>query len=196
MEPADCLARYRRRADAFEALVAATPDVGWSAQSPCDGWDARAVVDHIVVMHDVMLRPLAIPPSDGPTVADDPLGAFRRARADVEALLTDSEIATQRTSTPAGELSVADMVDQVVSQDLVHHGWDLAKATGQDATMDADDVAELLPMVEAFPAEMYEPGAYGPDIVVLGPKVAVPDDASAQDRLLGLLGRDPDWVAP
>lgn len=195
MEPAESLARYRRRADAFESLVEATPDNLWSAQSPCDDWDARGVVDHIVVMHDVMLRPVGLPPSAGPLVADDPLGAFRRARADVEALLTNLDIATRMTSSPAGELSVADMVDQVISQDLVHHGWDLAMATGQDATMHSDDVAELLPLVASFPPEMYEPGAYGPDIVVLGPKVAVPDNASAQDQLLGLLGRDPHWVA-
>lgn len=196
MEPAESLARYLRRADAFESLVVATPDHLWSAQSPCEDWDARGVVDHIVVMHDVMLRPVGLSPSSGPSVADDPLGAFRRARADVEGLLTDPDLAARMTSSPAGDLSVADMVDQVISQDLVHHGWDLAKATGQDATMHPDDVVELLPVVASLPPEVYIPGAYGPDIVVLGPKVAVPDDASAQDRLLGLLGRNPDWVAP
>ena len=37
------------------------------------------------------------------------------------------------------------------------------------------------------------PGAYGPGIVVFGPEVKVPEDAPLQDRLLGLLGRDPAW---
>lgn len=196
MEPAESLARYQRRADAFEALIDATADDEWSRQSPCDDWDARGVVDHIVMMHDVMLRPVGKSPSGGPSVADDPLGAFRRARADVEALLTDPAVATQVTAGPAGEMAVADMIDQVVSQDLVHHHWDLAKATGQDATMDADDVTEYLTLAEAFPPEMYEPEAYGAGIFVLGPKVAVPVDAPPQDRLLGLLGRDPHWTAP
>lgn len=196
MEPAEVLKCYRRRADAFEALIAGTRDDQWSDQSPCEKWDARAVVDHIVMMQDVMLRPLDLAPTAGPTVADDPLGAFRRARADVEALLTDPANASRMTSSPAGELSVAEMVHQVASQDLVHHGWDLAKATRQDATINPDDVAELLPVVESLPPEVYIPGAYGPDIEVLGPKVPVSDDASPQDRLLGLLGRDPHWVAP
>ena len=196
MEPSAVLERFRRRADAFEALVAATPTDRWSSQSPCDDWDARGVVDHIVMMLGVMLRPVGMTPAEGPSVEDDPLAAFRTARADVEALLTDPEVATRIVRSPAGEMSVADMVDQVASQDLVHHGWDLAKATGQDASMDADDVVELLPVVEGLPPEVYEPGAYGPDIFVLGPKVAVPDDAPAQDRLLGLLGRDPHWQAP
>lgn len=196
MEPAEVLNCYRRRADSFESLIAGTRDEQWSDPSPCDKWDVRAVVDHIVMMQDVMLRPLDLSPSAGPSVADDPLGAFRRARADVEALLADPANDTRTTSSPAGELSVADMVHQVASQDLVHHGWDLAKATGQDSTMNPDDVAELLPVVEALPPEVYIPGAYGPDIEVLGPKVPLDGDASPQDRLLGLLGRDPHWVAP
>lgn len=196
MEPAEVLTHYRRRADAFEALIANTRDNQWSDQSPCEKWDARAVVDHIVMMQDVMLRPIGLTPTAGPAVADDPLGAFRRARADVEAVLADPVNADRATSSPAGVLSVADMVHQVASQDLVHHGWDLAKATGQDATMNPDDVAELLPVVEGLPPEVYIPGAYGPDIEVLGPKVPVGDDASPQERLLGLLGRDPHWVAP
>ena len=35
------------------------------------------------------------------------------------------------------------------------------------------------------------PDAFGPGIVVFGPEVPVPDDAPLQDRLLGLMGRDP-----
>ncbi len=196
MTPDVCLVRYRRRADAFERRVTRVRDDQWSSQSPCQEWDARGVVDHIVTMHDVMLRPVGKSPSDGPVVADDPLGAFRRARADVETLLADPEVATRMTSSPSGEMTVADMIDQVVSQDLVHHGWDLTKATGQDAAMDPEDVAELLPAAESFPPQMYEPQAYGPGIFVLGPKVEVSADALPQDRLLGLLGRDPAWVAP
>ena len=35
-------------------------------------------------------------------------------------------------------MTVAEHIDQVVSADLVLHGWDLARATGQDETMDPD----------------------------------------------------------
>jgi hypothetical protein len=62
--------RYRRRANAFEAKVAAVAPEQWANQSPCEKWSARDVLDHIVSMHGVMLRPVneALPKS--PTVAE------------------------------------------------------------------------------------------------------------------------------
>jgi hypothetical protein len=47
--------RYRRRADAFERKLAAARPEQWSNQSPCAAWDPRGVVEHVVVMHGVML---------------------------------------------------------------------------------------------------------------------------------------------
>lgn len=191
----DLADRFRRRADAFETLVAATPLDRWSSPSPCGEWDARGVVEHVVVMLGVMLRPLGREPGAAPSVADDPLGAFRAARSDVQAIFDDPELAGLIVTSPAGVRPAAEMIDAVVSQDMVFHGWDLAMATGQDATIDPAEVAAALPGLESMPPEMYEPGAFGPDVVVFGPKVEVGSDASAQDRLLGLLGRDPAWQA-
>jgi len=185
--------RYRRRADRFEQLVAAVPQVRWLSPSPCEEWDARGVVGHIVDMHGVMLRPLDRGLSPAPSTGDDPLAAFRAARADVEALLDDPEVARSVHESPAGRLAFEDMVDQVVSADLVLHGWDLARATGQDDRIDPDEIERLWPDMQEIPEEMRTPGAFGPGIVVFGPLVAVPDDAPLQDRMLGLIGRDPHW---
>ena len=127
--------RYRRRADAFEARIAAVDEDRWGWQSPCDDWDARDVVGHIVMMHGAMLAPPGRSLSPAPAVGEDPLAAFRAARADVESLLANPETAAAQVSTPMGPSSYAGHVDQVVSEDMVLHGWDLARATGQDDTM-------------------------------------------------------------
>jgi uncharacterized protein (TIGR03086 family) len=186
--------RYRRRADAFEAKVAAVAPEQWAKQSPCEKWSARDVVDHVVSMHGVMLRPLNKALPKAPTVAEDPLGAFRAARASVEAVLDDPELAGANCDTPAGRMTVADQIDQVISDDLVLHGWDLARATGQDEAMDPQDVERLWASNSAMPAEVMEryrtPGAFGPGIEVFGPEIKVAEDAPLQDRLLGLIGRD------
>jgi uncharacterized protein (TIGR03086 family) len=187
--------RYRRHAEAFERKVAAVRADQWSNQSPCDAWNAQDLVNHIISMHGYMLRPVHRGLSPAPSAQDDPLGALRAARADVQAVLDDPELAATECDTPAGRMTVEKQIDQVVSDDLVLHGWDLARATGQDDTIDPDDVARLWAITMAMPAEMMEkyrtPGAFGPGVEVYGPELKVPEDAPLQDRLLGLIGRDP-----
>jgi uncharacterized protein (TIGR03086 family) len=187
--------RYRRRADTFQTTVAAVGDDDWARPSPCAEWDARDVVRHVVDMHRVMLRPYERQPAAAPTVDDDPLAAFRAARADVEAILDDRGLATRSTESPAGTLAGADMVDQVASADLVIHRWDLARATGQDDTIDPEELERMWPAFQQIPDVMRVPGAFRPGITVFGPVVEVPREASLQDRALGLVGRDPTWRA-
>ena len=196
-EYAEIAERYRRHADAFERLIAAVRPDQWSNQSPCEDWTARDVVDHVIVMHAAMLRPLDRAPSPAPSVHDDPLAAFRAARADVAAILEDVALAGSECTTPVGPMTNAAHIDQVVSDDMVLHGWDLARATDQDYTMDPADVERLWSINNAIPQDVMHkyrtPGAFGPGIQVYGPEIAVPESASLQDRLLGLVGRDPRW---
>ena len=192
---AEIAQRYRRRADVFDATVAAVGTDDWGRPSPCAEWDARDVVRHVVDMHHVMLRPYGREAAAGPGVDDDPLAAFRAARSEVEAILDDRELATRRTESPAGTMAGADMVDQVASADLVIHRWDLARATGQDDAIDPEELERMWPAFQQIPDVMRVPGAFGPGITVFGPVVEVPADASLQDRALGLVGRDPAWQA-
>jgi uncharacterized protein (TIGR03086 family) len=189
--------RYRRRSDAFERKVAAVRPDQWSNPSPCEKWSAVDVVDHIVSMHGYMLRPLNRELSPAPRAQDDPLAAVKSARADVERVLADPALAGIECDTPNGRMTVAQQIDEVVSDDLPMHGWDLAKATGQDDTIDPEDVERMWVKTTALPAELMEKyrtaGAFGPGIEVFGAEVNVPADAPLQDRLLGLIGRDPDW---
>lgn len=183
--------RYRRRADAFEATVAAVPADRWSSPSPCAEWNARDVLAHIVDMHAAMLGPLGRELSPAPSLEVDPLAAFVSARADVEALLDDPETRALEISSAMGPTTVERHIDEVASADMIVHRWDLARATGLDDTIDPDEVDAMLPAAESMPDVMRTPGAFGPGIVVFGPLVEVPADASKQDRLLGLFGRDP-----
>ena len=192
--------RYRRHADAFERIVAAVRPDQWSNRSPCAAWKARDVVGHIVDMHGYMLRPLDRRLGPAPSLADDPLGAFKSARADVEAQFDHPEITGTECDTPAGRMTVEQQIDQMVSEGLVLHGWDPARAIGHDDTIDPQDVERIWSGTSAIPAELMEqyrtPGALGPGVEVFGPEVKVPEDASLQDRLLGPIGRDPNRTPP
>jgi uncharacterized protein (TIGR03086 family) len=176
--------RFRRLSDRFEALVAAVPEDRWSNPSPCEGWEARDVVRHVVDVHGMMLGSIGRSVGDAPSVDDDPLGALRAARAAVQAVLDDPATADTEYDGFFGRTRISATVDQFLGFDLVVHGWDLARATGQDTTMDAGEVERLSGQVEGMGDMLRTPG-------VCGPAVAVAADASAQDRLLGILGRDP-----
>lgn len=194
---AEVIARYERRAGAFEHKIAnVTPDE-WTNPSPCGDWDARGVVQHCLDMHAAMLAPLSRSLRDAPGVDDDPLAAFRSARADIEAILSDPNLAAVRCDTPTGSMTIAAHIDTVASEDLIVHGWDLARATGQDDTIDPAEAEHLWNGLNALPAgrlDLYRtPGAFGPDIIVYGPEVPIPTAAPLQHRLLGALGRDPNW---
>ena len=71
--------------------------------------------------------------------------------------------------------------------DMVVHGWDLARATGQQYEPESEAVSRALD----FTGQMVEMGRQRG---AFGPPVAVPDDAPEFDRLLGVIGRDPAWT--
>lgn len=68
--------------------------------------------------------------------------------------------------------------------ELVLHGWDLARATGQPYDADPASVEACLELVTQMAQPEGVPGLFGPP-------VPVAPDAPALDRLLGLSGRDP-----
>ncbi|MCD7437875.1 TIGR03086 family protein [Streptomyces lincolnensis] len=80
-----------------------------------------------------------------------------------------------------GEVAAAVAVDE-----LVVHGWDLARATGQEYE---PDPAALRASYAFLQACVGDPSRDE----IFGPIVPVPDDAPLLDRAAGLSGRDPGW---
>ncbi|MFC5958105.1 TIGR03086 family metal-binding protein [Streptomyces pratens] len=78
----------------------------------------------------------------------------------------------------------------VAADELVIHGWDLARATGQEY---APDPAALEAAHAFLLAAAAEPGRDGGE-GIFGPVVPVPSGAPLLDRAVGLSGRDPGWT--
>lgn len=175
----------RRFADQVDGIG----DDQWSRPTPCDGWDVRALVDH--VCNEQLWAPHLVAGEtidqvgdryDGDVLGDDPKAAFRRS-------VEGSTAAFQRADLDAiVHLSFGDVPCQVYLEQMLTdaevHGWDLARGLGQDADLDPETASYLLPSMQAQEELIRSSG-------VFGDPVAVDDDADDGARLLGLLGRQP-----
>jgi uncharacterized protein (TIGR03086 family) len=105
----------------------------------------------------------------------------------VQALLDDPASAGGVLSNPhIGDVPLPQAVSQFFTADVFMHTWDLARATGQDDTLDPDRCAAMLAGMEPIEDMMRQSGQYGP-------RVEVGEDADAQTKMLAFIGRDPAW---
>jgi len=177
---------HRRVAAAFTERVRGTTD--WEAPAPVDGWVARDVVDHLVTWLPAFLAGNGVHgvgPGDV-RVADDPVAAWLAHADSVQALLDGPGAAQQVDDSHMGQWAVGDLVNQIYTSDVFMHTWDLARATGQDETLDPETCAAMLAGMEPIDEMLRQSGQYGP-------RVEVSPDADAQTRLIAFIGRDPEW---
>ena len=181
--PAD---EHRRIAGAFTATVEGVDPEAWDRPAPVERWVARDVVRHLVEWFPAFLEGGAgVTLPRGPSVDEDPVAAWRVHTDGVQALLDDPATAERVLTNPhIGEVPLPQAVDRFYTSDVFMHTWDLARATGQDETLDTELCRQLyegmLPLDEMLRAS----GQYGP-------RVDVPDDADVQTKLLAFIGRTP-----
>lgn len=188
MAPATPAERHREVAGVFTERVRGTSD--WAAPAPVQGWDARAVVEHLTTWFPAFLAGSGVELPPRPSAADDPVAAWEAQAAAVQALLDDPAVADAPIDNPhLGAMTLGAATDMVYTTDVFLHTWDLARATGQDDRMDPEACAVLVEGMADVEDAMRSSGQYGP-------RVPVPDDADPQTRLLGFIGRDPWWTPP
>ncbi len=181
--PASPAERHRAVSDGFTARVLSASD--WDAPAPVPGWRARDVVGHLVEWFpDFLQSATGLVLERGPSVAEDPVAAWQVHVDAVQGLLDGPDAATPFRHPMVGEMPLPEAVDRFYTSDVFMHTWDLARATAQDEQLDPQTCADLLAAMTPIEELLRSSGQYGP-------KVLVPDDADAQTRLLGFIGRNP-----
>jgi uncharacterized protein (TIGR03086 family) len=177
---------FVRALDGFELVLGGVTPGRWDAPSPCAGWSAADVAGH-VVGNLRATEAFATGRDDGDrdahpisAVGDDPLAAWRVARADLIAVL-DSRALAQTVPSPTGLMLLGEFLKSCPMEFLVHT-WDLAQATGQAAVLDAGLVHDALE-----PARQFAPVARL--VGMIGPERPVAEDADDLTRLLAIFGR-------
>lgn len=169
-----------------------TPDQ-LSTQTPCAEYDVRKLVNHLLFwgpsVDGAGRKEAVAPPAGAETDLDLTRGDWRAALdAQVErTVATWSRPGAWEGTTHMGAAELpAPLVGAMVVGELVLHGWDLARATGQHPAWDDDLIAYLHEETAKNAGNGREMGFYGPE-------VPIPASSPLLDRLLGLTGRDPAW---
>jgi uncharacterized protein (TIGR03086 family) len=184
---------FERCCAATERVVAQIEPGQLGGKTPCPEWDVRALLNHVVgslamFADTVEAGAQAAPPDPLAEGAPDrvgsrPLGAYQET-ADRALKASRREGALERVYPSVFGEMPGQALFGFTTLDVLTHGWDLAKATGQPAKLDP----ELAEAVLGFAQQAVLPAMRGGSI---GPEVEVPADAPITDRLVGFLGRHP-----
>ena len=183
------LEMYEKAMQAAGGVIRDIAPEQYAAPTPCDEWDVRELVNHLVFGNWMFARAaggerVRVDDDLPDMVGDDPATAFRDS--------ADAAVAAWRTpgaTEKVCHLPFADLPGSAAMRihfkDVVVHTWDLARATGQDDELDPELASAALEISRTVVNdEMRELGAFGPAVVV-------DDEAPVHHQLVGFLGRTP-----
>ncbi|MET9834208.1 TIGR03086 family metal-binding protein [Streptomyces sp. NPDC006385] len=166
-----------------------------SAPTPCPGMAVRNLLGHLlglsVAFRDAGRKDLGPTTDTSPEAAVPDIGPGWRE--ELPKVLTElgevwRDPAAWTGETRAGGVPLTGAEAGTVAVDeLVIHGWDLARSTGQEYEPDPPALQLAYGMLLAAADDPSRGG-------IFGPVVPVPGDAPLLDRAVGLSGRDPDWT--
>ena len=174
-------------------VLAGVTDEQLTAPTPCENLRLDELVAHIgglalafAAAGRKEFGPLTDTP---PTFGAEPEDGWRTEYPARLADLADAfagPAAWEGMSRAGGVDFPAEVAGLVALTEVVIHGWDVARASGQPYEVDADTAAAVLPHVTQIAAEDPVEGLFTA-------AVPVADDAPLLDRLVALTGRDPGW---
>lgn len=179
---------HRRAGESVERRVLAIRDDQWHLPTPCTEWDVRDLVHHLVYSN-LWVSPLLEGETirqvgdrlEGDILGDDPRGAFSRSLQeasdafDAEGAM-DRPVPISRGPVPGWEYCLER------TNDLLVHGWDVARAIGADEALDGELMEACLEGFRPWEERLRAVGA-------LGPTVVPPPGAGLQARYLAFFGR-------
>jgi uncharacterized protein (TIGR03086 family) len=174
--------RYQRVSDGFSTRLSGVPAEQWTTSTPCSEWTVRELVAHVIsTQHHVVAsldggKALAVD-ADG-----DLVGQWSDARAALVAAVNDPARAGTTVKGLFSEQPFETLVGGLACLDTLIHTWDLARATGQDESLDPEAVDNGAQLLASFGDGIRRPGGFGAE-------VPSAPDVDAQTRLLQFAGR-------
>jgi uncharacterized protein (TIGR03086 family) len=182
-------------ADQMAAIVLNIGEEQLAEPTPCDRTSVADMLTHVhglsIAFRDAA-RKIRGPTTSTPAAADGAQlpGDWRHSIQVQLAELVEAWRAPEawQGETMAGGLTMpAEVTGLVVNNELVLHGWDLARATGQPYEVHPANLEASWQFVVNTPDD---PKAREG---LFGPRLPIADDAPLLDRTLAYAGRDPQW---
>jgi len=184
-------------AERLADLVARVDDGELSKPTPCPAYTLGDLIDHVGGF--ALAFTAAGNKDNGAHTEQGPSGDASRLRDDWRKRIPRDLATLARTwrapgawagmTRIAGMDAPGAMVGLTVADELVVHGWDVARATGQSYSCEP----ELLDAARNFLEQVTSPDTPAGPEVPFGPSRQVPGNAPLLDRVVALAGRDPSW---
>ncbi|MGI8937891.1 MAG: TIGR03086 family metal-binding protein [Iamia sp.] len=177
------IADLHRDADApLTGLLESLPAGAWDAPTPCAGWTAHDVVDHMVNAQRSFLSGHGHDLGPAPDLSVDPAAGWKEHTGRVAALLADPAVTAQAFEGHFGPTTVGEAFGQFYVFDMVAHRWDLARAAGCDERFTPAELDTMETAIAGWGDALYMEG-------ICEAGVEAPAGADRQTRLLATLGR-------
>ncbi|GAC1412434.1 MAG: TIGR03086 family metal-binding protein [Actinomycetota bacterium] len=185
---------YKAAVGRLENLVSNVKPEQYTNSTPCESFDVKALLNHIVGGQHLFAAVGSGGTVDrsAPTpdfVGSDPLGALKTASQKTVEVWSDPQIMSKSLTFPFGTMPGARGFGLMLMEMHVH-AWDLAKATDQDPTIPEPAASMLLGALQSGGVPDDKRGPEGSGAAFL-PKVDVAEDASTTDKIVANLGRKP-----
>jgi uncharacterized protein (TIGR03086 family) len=192
MEKKNLSAEMAAAAAEAARVVNGVPEGTLNAPTPCGDWDLRTLLNHTIlwtsysaerrargesVAEDLMNKDFTADPGFREDYARQ-IGRAVTAWSDPKAW--EGELGVMGDATPAADIGA------MLLMEMALHGWDVARATGQEFNA-ADDTAKALEDIVQAQAELFRKYQGFADAI------EPPRNATAFERALTLSGRDLAW---
>jgi uncharacterized protein (TIGR03086 family) len=187
----------------LKTLLSGITDDQLAARTPCEDFTVGDLLDHLmgltIAFRNAATKSTgAVAEQEGVSAAASGPGAASAANLDPEwrrrlPLQLDGLVAAWKDpaawtgTTEAGGVTMpAEIMGVIAMNELVIHGWDLARSIGQPFTCDPQSTEAIFALLSQAADDQGPEGLFGPT-------VEVPRDAPLLHRAIGLSGRDPSW---
>ncbi|MEO7617586.1 MAG: TIGR03086 family metal-binding protein [Candidatus Saccharibacteria bacterium] len=169
----------------FESVFALIKDEQWGEMVPsAPDWTVHELVEHVIQNNLATAAILSGQASEENIESDDDITVtWSRSAQLAESAAAKVGDGAEKIQGPLGEMTKNSFL-RLMTVDRTVHTWDLAKAIDEDTTLNPEVAKAAYEWVQLFATTLYKAGEFGEAISVAG-------DATDQERLLTMTGREP-----